>query len=156
MPTLLRRTLIGLALFALQWLVLGRLRIWGSYPDVVLLYVAWIGLRSGRQAGSIGGFLLGTLMDAAYGTWGINMFVKTLIGFLLGLFPVDERESLRLQPQQAFLGGLVVALLHNGLVVAFLAIQTQASNTFMVGALWLGSAAYTAFVGTVAALFGTR
>lgn len=156
MPTLLRHTLIGLALFALQWLVLGRLRIWGSYPDAVLLYVAWIGLRSGRRTGSVSGFLLGMLMDAAYGTWGINMFVKTLIGFLLGLFPVDERESLRLQPQQAFLGGLVVALLHNGLVVAFLALQTQASNTFMVGALWVGSAVYTAFVGTVAALFATR
>lgn len=156
MPTLLRRTLIGLALFALQWLVLGRLRIWGSYPDAVLLYVAWIGLRSGRQAGSISGFLLGALMDAAYGTWGINMFVKTLIGFVLGLFPVDEREALRLQPQQALLGSLVVALLHNGLVVAFLALQMQASNAFMVGALWIGSAVYTAFISTLAALFSTR
>jgi len=155
-PTLLRRTLIGLALFALQWLVLGRLRIWGSYPDAVLLYVAWIGLRSGRQAGSISGFLLGALMDAAYGTWGINMFVKTLIGFVLGLFPVDEREALRLQPQQALLGSLVVALLHNGLVVAFLALQMQASNAFMVGALWIGSAVYTAFISTLAALFSTR
>lgn len=156
MPTLLRNALVGVAAFALQWLVLGRLRIFGSYPDVVLLYVAWLGLRQGRRTGSIFGFAFGALMDAAYGTWGIHMFVKTLVGFLVGQFPVDERESLRLQPQQAFLGGLVVALVHNGLMVAFLALQTEATNTFMVFALWLGAALYTAFVGTIIALFSAR
>lgn len=156
MPTLLRNALVGVAIFALQWLVLGRLRIFGSYPDVVLLYVAWLGLRQGRRTGSIFGFALGALMDAAYGTWGIHMFVKTLVGFLVGQFPVDERESLNLKPQQAFLGSLAVAIVHNGLMVAFLALQTEATNTFMVYALWLGAALYTAFVGTLAALFSTQ
>lgn len=156
MSTLARYALIGVGVFALQWLVLGRLKLWGSYPDAVLLFVAWLSLREGRRTGSIAGFGLGALMDAAYGTWGIYMFAKTLVGFLLGLFPADQRESLRLQPRQAFFGGLVVALLHNGLVVIFLALQTEASNTFMVSALWLGSALYTAFLSTITTLFSTR
>jgi rod shape-determining protein MreD len=155
-PALLRNALLGVVLFALQWLVLGRLRIFGSYPDVVLLFVAWIGLRQGRRAGSVFGFGLGLLMDAVYGTWGIHMFVKTLVGFLIGQFPVDERESINLQPQQAVLGSLVVAIVHNGLMVAFLALQTQATNAFLVWGLWLGSAAYTALIGLIAALFATR
>jgi len=153
MPTLVRYALIGLGVFALQWLVLGRLTLWGSYPDAVLLFIAWIGLRKGRQVGAVMGFGLGILMDIVYGTWGVYMFSKTLVGFLLGLFPADQRESLRLQPRQAFLGGLVVALLHNGIVVIFLALQTDASNSFMVLSLWLGAALYTAFVSVLATLF---
>jgi rod shape-determining protein MreD len=153
MPFLVRYALIGAGVFALQWLVLGRLTLWGSYPDAVLLFVAWVGLREGRRVGSLAGFGLGALMDIAYGTWGIYMFAKTLVGFLLGLFPADQRESLRLQPRQGFLGGLVVALLHNGIVVIFLALQTDASNSFMVFGLWLGAALYTAFVSVIATLF---
>ena len=153
MPFLVRYALIGAGVFALQWLVLGRLTLWGSYPNAVLLFVAWVGLREGRRVGSLAGFGLGALMDIAYGTWGIYMFAKTLVGFLLGLFPADQRESLRLQPRQGFLGGLVVALLHNGIVVIFLALQTDASNSFMVFGLWLGAALYTAFVSVIATLF---
>lgn len=153
MPFLVRYALIGAGVFALQWLVLGRLTLWGSYPDAVLLFVAWVGLREGRRVGSLAGFGLGALMDIAYSTWGIYMFAKTLVGFLLGLFPADQRESLRLQPRQGFLGGLVVALLHNGIVVIFLALQTDASNSFMVFGLWLGAALYTAFVSVIATLF---
>jgi rod shape-determining protein MreD len=136
--------------------VLGRLRIFGAYPDAVLLYVAWLGLRHGRMAGSIGGFSLGLLMDAVTGMWGLHMFVKTLVGFLVGLFPANERETLLIQPQQALIGALVIALVHNGLFVTLLALDTGARNTFMVLALWLGSAAYTAFVGTLVSLFATR
>lgn len=153
MPTYARRLFIGLALFALQWLVLGRLRIYGAYPDAVLLFIAWYALREGRRPGAVVGFVLGLAMDAAYGTWGVHMFVKTLVGFLLGLFAIDRREPLLIQSQQAFIGGLVVALLHNGLLVALLALQTTATNNFLVFSLWLGSALYTAVLGTLASLF---
>ncbi len=122
----------------------------------MLLYVAWLGLRHGRRAGSLAGFSLGLLMDAIYGTWGLNMFIKTLVGFLVGLFPANERETLLILPQQAFLGGLVIALLHNGLLVTFLALQAETRNMYMVTSLWIGASLYTAFVGTVAAMFGTR
>lgn len=156
MPFLVRQILLGFLVFLLQWFVLGRLRIFGAYPDAVLLYVAWLGLRHGRLAGSVGGFSLGLLLDAVYDTWGIHMFVKTLVGFLVGLFPANERETLLIQPQQALIGALVIALVHNGLFVSLLALDASVRNTFMVTALWLGSAAYTAFVGTLASLFATR
>ena len=155
MPALLRDVLIGLLAVAVQWLVLGRLRLWGAYPDVVLLYVTWLGLRHGRRYGSVAGFGLGFLMDAVYGTWGVHMFVKTLVGFLVGLFPAGERETLIILPNQALAGGFVVALLHNGLFVIFLALQTGTPTPFLVFALWLGSAAYTAVVAMLLSLFTT-
>jgi rod shape-determining protein MreD len=156
MPHLVRYALIGLLVVAVQWLVLGRLRLWGAYPDAVLLYVAWLGLRFGRRLGMFAGFSLGFLVDAIYGTWGIHMFVKTLVGFLIGLFPANERETLLIMPQQAFVGGLVIALLHNGLLVTLLALKSGASHTYMVLALWLGSALYTAVFSVIASLFGAR
>ena len=156
MPLAVRRALIGLLIVALQWLVLGRLRIWGAYPDMVLLYVAWLGLRHGRLAGSLAGFGLGFLMDAIYDTWGIHMFVKTLVGFLIGLFPANERETLLIMPQQAFLGALVIALLHNGLMVLFMALNAGTRTMFLITALWIGSSVYTSVLGTIASLFSTR
>ena len=156
MPLAVRRTLIGLLIVALQWLVLGRLRIWGAYPDMVLLYVAWLGLRHGRLAGSLAGFGLGFLMDAIYDTWGIHMFVKTLVGFLIGLFPANERETLLIMPQQAFLGALVIALLHNGLMVLFMALNAGTRTMFLITALWIGSSVYTSVLGTITSLFSTR
>ena len=152
--TRFRYLLIGFAAFVVQWLVFGRLTLWGAYPDLTLLFVAWYALRAGRRKGAMAGFGLGFAIDVVYGTWGIHAFVKTIIGFLLGFFAVDERDSLMIQPPQAFLGGLVIALVHNGLLIAFLALQTEATNNFLIFGLWLGSAIYTACVAGIGSLFG--
>lgn len=148
-----RRLFAAAGVFALQWLIVGRLRIYGAYPDAALLFLGWYALREGRRRGTLTGFGLGLAMDLAYGTWGIHAFVKTLVGFLMGRFAVEERTSLIIQPQQALLGGLVLALLHNGLLVALLSLQTQATTGFLLYGLWLGSAVYTAVVGAIVTLF---
>jgi len=153
MPLYVRRLLFGGGVFLAQWLIFGRLRVYGAYPDVALLFLAWYALREGRRKASLAGFALGAALDVVYGSWGVHMFVKTIVGFLLGLFALDERDPLFIQPQQAFLGGLVVALLHNGMLVALLSLQTTATNDFLVYALWLGSALYTALVALLASLF---
>lgn len=156
MPLLARRVLVGIVIIALQWLILGRLQIWGAYPDVVLLYVAWVGVRHGRLVGSVAGFGLGFLLDFIAGTWGVHMFVKTLVGFLVGLFPANERETLLILPRQAFVGALVIALLHNGLMVFLMALQSGTRTAFLIWGLWIGSSLYTSILGTIASLFSTR
>lgn len=149
MPTAVRRILFALFIVAAQWLVFGRLRLWGTYPDIVLLYVAWIGIQQGRRVGSVVGFGCGLLMDLIYDTWGLHMLVKTLVGFLVGLFPASERESLLILPRQAFIGGLVIALLQNGILVTLLALQTGSRDAFLVTGLWLGASLYTALMGVL-------
>ncbi|MCH8122889.1 MAG: rod shape-determining protein MreD [Bacteroidetes bacterium] len=156
MPVVVRTIALGAAVMAIQWLFLGRLTLWGAYPDAVLLYVTVIGIRYGRQSGAIAGFGVGFLMDAIYDTWGLHMLVKTLVGFLVGFFPSADRETVIILPRQAFLGGLVIALVHNGLFVTLLALQAGVRNTFLVTGLWLGSAVYTACVATLVSFFGTK
>lgn len=148
-----RLLLTAAGIFLLQWLVLGRLRIYGTYPDAVMLFLVWYALHQGRQRGSLTGFGLGVAMDVVYGTWGIHMFVKTVVGFTVGSFAVEDRKPLLIQPQQALLGALAIALLHNGLIVILLALQTEATNSFLIYGLWFGSAVYTAGVAYVTSLF---
>lgn len=156
MPVIIRHMAIGLAVFAVQWLILGRLRLWGAYPDAVLLYLAYTAIRYGRQAGAVTGFGFGFLMDAIYDTWGLHMFVKTLVGFMLGMLSSSESDNLVIRPRQAFLGGLVIAIVHNGIFVTLLALQSGARNSFLVTSLWLGSAIYTAVVATLFLVFSDR
>ena len=53
MPVLLRIALTGLIAVLLQWIVLGRLRLWGAYPDGVLIFIAWLGFAYGRRTGAV-------------------------------------------------------------------------------------------------------
>ena len=156
MPLVARRLLVGLAVVLLQWLVFSRLKVWGAFPDLVLLYVALQAVRYGRVVGSVAGFLSGFLLDVLYGTWGLHMVLKTLMGFVIGLFRSDQGENLRLAPVQAALGALVVALVHNGLLVILLALDHGTRTPFLITGLWFGSAVYTAFVALVGALFRSR
>ena len=153
MPLPLRASLIGIVCILAQWLILGRLQLWGAYADVVLLYIAWLGFTHGRRMGMLAGFILGFLMDALYDTWGIQMFVKTLLGFMVGLFHADDRDPVIVRPEQAFLVGLGIALLHNGLLVVLLLLQSGARNPSVIFSLWLGSALYTAVVANLVSRF---
>lgn len=148
LPALIRSLVYGVGVVLVQWLLLGRLRLWGAYPDAVLLFVAWLGLRYGRRAGSVAGFVCGFAIDVVYDTWGLHMLVKTAVGFMIGLFPSSEREGTLLLPRQALVGGLLLALVHNGLLVLLLSLQTGVRDSFLVFGLWIGSALYTAVLAT--------
>lgn len=153
MPVLLRNILLGVAVLLVQWLIAGRLQIWGAYADIVLIFLTLQALRHGRLVGSLAGFGLGLALDIIYGTWGIQMFTKTLVGFLIGLFADVERGAPYFTPGQAVVGMLVISLLHNGLMVVFHALESGTRNLFMITALWIGSSVYTAVIAGIAAPF---
>lgn len=156
MSTVFRYALIGLAVLLVQWLVLGRLMLWGAYPDLVLLFVAWIGLYFGKRTGAVAGFAMGFWMDVLYDQWGVFMFAKTLVGYTAGRVPATERDTMRIIPRQAFLGGLAVALMHNGIVVLLKIIEKGTPDLHMITSLWLGSAVYTACLAMLGVLFASR
>lgn len=147
MPSLVREILVGVGVVLLQWLVFGRLTIYGAFPDVVLLYVAWVALRFGRAGGAIAGFGTGLLLGAVYDMWGSQMLVKTIMGFVVGHFATDTRDAPHFGPVQAFGGALALALVHNGLLAIILALDHGTRTaSFLIGAFWVGSAVLTAIV----------
>jgi rod shape-determining protein MreD len=157
MPYVLRQVALGLVVVLAQWL-LSNLRLWDVWPDVVLLYVAYIALRRGRVAGAVTGFGAGLAMDflVTPDVMGLNTVLKTLMGFVIGLFQSEQGDNLRLTPAQAFLGALVVAVVHNGLMTIVLALDVGTRTPFLVFGLWLGGALYTAVVALAGSLFRVR
>ena len=158
MPLFLRRVGAGTGVVLLQWLVFQRLGLWGVVPDVVLLFVALVAVKRGRLAGAVAGFSAGLLMDLLTNPqmFGLNALVKTLMGFVVGLFRSDQGENTRVAAPQAFVGALVVGVVQNGLVTIALALDQSTRTPFLIAGLWLGGAVYTAVVAFVAALFSTR
>ena len=157
MPNVLRQVALGLAVVLLQWL-LSNLQLWDVWPDVVLLYVAYVALRRGRVEGAATGFGMGLAMDflVTPEILGLNTVLKTLMGFVIGLFRSEQGENLRLTPVQAFVGALVVAMVHNGLMTIVLALDQSTRTPFLVFGLWIGSAIYTAVVALAGSLFRVR
>ncbi|WP_412068256.1 rod shape-determining protein MreD [Rubrivirga sp. IMCC43871] len=157
MPFVLRQVAVGLAVVLLQWL-LSNLKLWDVWPDVVLLYVAYVALRRGRVAGAVTGFCAGLAMDVLVmpTSLGLNTVLKTIMGFVIGFFRSEQGENLRLTPVQAFVGALVVAVVHNGLMTIVLALDVGTRTPFLVFGLWLGGALYTAIVALAGALFRVR
>ena len=151
------RTVIGILVgcgvsVLLQWLFFGRLELWGAYPDIVLLYVAVVALQHGRLGGALTGFATGFLLDAIYGSWGIQMFVKTMIGFLVGLFASEERWVLTSSTLQVPIVALVVALVHNGILLLLVLLQSGVRSSSQVTELWIGCTVYTALLAFVISL----
>ena len=160
MPALLRQLALGAAVVLAQWRVFQRLPLWGVVPDVVLLYVALQALQYGRVVGAVTGFGAGLLMDIALAPMGVpmglNALIKTVMGFVIGLFRSDQGDKMRIDPIQAFVGTLVVAVVHHGLMTILLALSEDMRNLFLILGFWVGGALYTAVVALVASLFRSR
>ena len=146
----------GAIVVLLQWLFFGRLIVWGAFPDVVLLYVVFVALRMGRLTGSLTGFAAGFLLDALYGSWGIQIIVKTIMGFATGLVATGESMALIRTPLSSFAAGFVVALVQNGLLVLLILLQSGARSGHLVLELWIGCTVYTAVVALLASLVRRR
>ena len=146
----------GTIAVALQWLFFGRIGLWGTTPDVVLLFVLWTAVRYGRIYGALTGFFAGFMLDAIYGLWGIHMFVKTLIGFLIGLLNVINNEVFERSVRRIVEVTLIVSLAQNGLMTLFITIQQAGEAQYLVWQLFLGCTLYTTVVAFVIATFWRR
>ena len=152
MPQIVRDILWALLAVVLQWLVFSRLDIQSVYPDVVLIALINLTWNHGRLAGTASGFFLGFLHDMLLGTWGIQMFVKTLTGYIAGTF-LTERNRYLLSLGQMFLAVLLIALVHDGIKVIFYMLDSGTRSAYLIWGQWIGSAFYTAIVSALFSLF---
>jgi rod shape-determining protein MreD len=71
----------------LQSTLLFRLSIHYATPDIALLILVFVSYSNGRLAGQLTGFFGGLLLDfISFSPLGLNIFVRTVIGYLAGLF----------------------------------------------------------------------
>jgi rod shape-determining protein MreD len=112
---------ILLTALLLHLTILGRFRILGSVPDLVLLCVVFFGLFLGRGPGLETGLVSGMIEDLfALDYFGINMVVMGATGLVAGSLNTSfVRESKRTQAIIVFACSLFSMWLHFSLASAF-------------------------------------
>ena len=74
-------------LYVIQSSLLPFISIHGISADLLLLFVVSLSFQKGRRNGALIGFLAGLLQDLATGTFfGINVFIKMIVGYVCGMF----------------------------------------------------------------------
>jgi apolipoprotein N-acyltransferase len=151
---LVRHILLGIAFVLLDLLFFQHLSLFGARIDPLLFYLLWLVRHYERTPLLIFTASLALLQDAIFDFWGMMMFSKTLLIFLLYNF-VKARSENQLLLWQIFIFIFLAAILHNiiffGLSSFFTAYSGYAPFLQIAG-----SAAYTALVGALIYVFRLR
>lgn len=138
---------IGLGMVAIQIILLRHLEIFGSTSDLVLLFIIWMCTKKNKSRCLIFAALLGLFQDALTDLWGLHIFSKTLLVFILHGYLNRIKEN-QLLFWQVFLIILMCALIHN-LTFFGLSILSEVYTTgFLAFSLLLYSPVYTSVVGS--------
>ncbi|MDR3284508.1 MAG: rod shape-determining protein MreD [Treponema sp.] len=103
--------LLSVTLF--ETLVFTNITFLPTLPDLTMLAVMYLSLHNGPLFGETSGFLSGLMLDfLTSGPFGLNCFMRTIIGFLSGLFhrAINTRFFL-VHMALGFFGVLLKALL---------------------------------------------
>jgi rod shape-determining protein MreD len=87
-------------------------------PDVLLIFVVYLGIREGQAFATVAGFIIGLTMDIAAGEGGmlgLAALCKTIGGFTAGYFYNENRMAQILGGYQFLIAVGITALVHNTL-----------------------------------------
>lgn len=117
----------------------------GIRPDVVLIVIVYIGIRSGQLEATIFGFVSGFLLDVYNPEFmGVNAFANAVVGFAVGYSRVGiVAEDLRVQVLVLLLAGL----LHDVLYFALSSVSNPLKVVSSILRYGIGTAVYTAVTG---------
>jgi rod shape-determining protein MreD len=127
----LRTLLTGLGFVAIQVILFRNLRIFEAEVDLVLIFVIWLCTKRTKTESLLYAALFGFFQDALTDLWGLHMFSKTLIVFILHgyLNRISENQFMF---WQIFLIVLAVAVFHN---LIFLGVSLF-SDTYSPGSIF--------------------
>lgn len=146
---------VGIGFVFLQVVMFRHLEIFSTTPDLVLIYILWTITRKDRTTALFMAAGLGLLQDALLDLWGLNMFVKTLLTFVVYNF-IPKSSDFKLLLGQIFLIVLIASFLHNLLFLSMSSLLDQYSAELFFWRRLIGSSLYTAVVAAFIQLFRTQ
>jgi rod shape-determining protein MreD len=145
--TFIRTGLLLLLVVVLQVATISPLHLLGGNADIIVLFVAAIGLYAGAVPGAVVGFLAGLLLDAAIGqTLGATSLILTVAGYFVGRFSEVRDPSHGLIPLPV---GLFASI---GFVLATATLQFMLDVGAHVSVLALREMIATILLNTLVAL----
>lgn len=142
-----RLILIGLGIVGIQTVLLRHLEIFGAEADLVLVFILWICAKQAKTSALLFAAFLGFTQDALTDLWGLHMFSKTLLVFILHSY-LNRISKTGFIFWQIFLLILGAALIHN---LIFYGVSLFSGLYTSVGVLWsslLVSSVFTAILGS--------
>jgi len=142
-----RLLLMGLGFVAVQIVLMRHLEIYGATSDLVLLYLLWLSTKKNKTVCLLFAASLGFLQDSLTDLWGIHMFSKTLIIFILHgyLSRIKEKQLLF---WQVFLFILMGAVIHNTIFFGVTLFSDLYTTGFLTLSILVYSPLYTSFIGS--------
>jgi len=140
---------ISLLILLAQTIVVPFVAVGTIVPDLILIWVVFLGITRGPVAGSTAGFFLGLLADILAGDdgmLGLSSLTKTIAGFLAGYTFNENKTVQTLTSAQFPLIVAVVGLVHNLLYFIIFLQGTDISWEDAIVRLGLSSTVYTALV----------
>ncbi len=143
----IRLLLYGLGIVAIQLILFRHLRIFGAQADLIFLFVIWICTKKTKTFCLLTAASFGFLQDALTDLWGLNMFSKTLLVFILHGY-INRISQNRLIFWQVLLIIFSSAFLHNGILYSVSLFSELYSAEHIVLSFLLISPLFTALTGS--------
>jgi len=126
-------------------------------PDIVLIGVVYFGIRRGKLAGSISGFLAGLILDfLSFSFLGLMALSKSTAGFLAGYFS-NENKIERYTTSYIFIIVVFGCSLFNNLLYFTIYFQgTSLQFSDIIFRYVLPTAVYTSVFSIVPIIFGRK
>jgi rod shape-determining protein MreD len=125
------------ACVALQSTILGKIAILGVRPDLALIVLVFVALRRGSMTAQVSGFAAGVVEDLVSASpVGFHMLLRTLIGFLYGIFSGNVFVDPLLMPIVLSIAATIIKGLISGLVSLLFGLQGSGFMYF-AGRLWI-------------------
>ncbi len=143
----IRLVLVGLGFVILQVMLLRHLQIFGAEPDLILVFLLWLCKSKSRTTVLLFAALLGLMQDALLDLWGIHLFAKIFMVFILHptLIRISKNKFIF---WQVLIIVFVSALIHN---ITFFGVtlfsELHASGGSNLAIRLLISSLYTALLG---------
>jgi rod shape-determining protein MreD len=144
--------LIGFIFILAEALIFQHLSFIGATPDPLLLFVLWLAMKYDRLKLVLIVAGLSLVQDALFDFWGLNMFSKTLLCFMIFNF-VNRRKESRLLIWQIFLVIFMASVIHNLIFLGLTSFIEAYTTGFFPIIFVLGNSLYTALVGAMLFIF---
>lgn len=145
---------IGLGvIFVLSHILLFQhLKIFGAIADPVLIFVVWLATQRDRTSTLIIAAGLGFFQDALFDVWGLYMFSKTLLAFLI-YNTINKYTHKKLIIWQIFVIMLIIAVIHNLLFISLGSVIESYSIGISIVSFLVGNSIYTSIIAALLYIF---
>ena len=125
------------ACVVLQSTILGKIAILGVRPDLALVVLMFVALRRGSMTAQVSGFATGIVEDLVSASpVGFHMLLRTVIGFLYGIFSGNVFLDPLLMPIVLAIAATIMKGIISGLVSLLFGLQSSGFMYF-AGRLWI-------------------